>query len=439
MGLENIAYTMNENGWPFCDRHGTPRAMTRDDIRRVVSNWPEYGGLVFDRKAKDRPAYEDVNLDEVPLREDRAVFPLDLVRAVAAVRQGRMLRPVDKGVKRDAQAYALSGITFCAHCDRLAEEDSNPSLRTRLTGRTDANGIRRYKHKTGVLCGCENRSIPCDVLEEEFGRLLKLLTVNQEAIDLMAELAIQAESGRITDDEEEFERQREEAIAKANRRIDAARNLYADGDLSREDYLARKEQNEREIAHWQTRTTETRQIALELGMCLDAVDKIARLWDGADADDRQGMAQNLFDELVINVDTRRIESFKLKPWADRFLVLRMELYREEYPDLAAEVEAALGEKESPLTDESQGNDMPHRGLRAGALQHLVDAMGYGMVLMYIGQKLSMVPLTDHTPTKCQRNEEIRARHLQGESLSSLADVFGLSAQRVLQIVQGRRK
>jgi hypothetical protein len=83
--------------------------------------------------------------------------------------------------------------------------------------------------------------------------------------------------------------------------------------------------------------------------------------------------------------------------------------------------------------------MPHRGLRTGALQHLIDAMGYGMVLMNIGQKLSMVPLTDHTPTKCQRNEEIRERHAQGESLSRLADVFGLSPQRVLQIVQGQRR
>jgi len=379
-----------------------------------------------------------VDVEAIPFVRERAVFPVELLRGVARLRNKRSVRPIDHGVVPKSHPYPLAGITCCAHCARLAKEQEDPRLITRLGG-TNMNGTLRYRHAGGVSCGCTNKSVRCDDLHEDFGRLLKLLTVNQEAIDLMAELAIQTESGRITDDEEEFERQREEAIAKANRRIDAARNLYADGDLSREDYLARKEQNEREIAHWQTRTTETRQIALELGMCLDAVDKIARLWDGADAEDRQGMAQNLFDELVINVDTRRIESFKLKPWADRFLVLRMELYREEYPDLAAEVEAALGEKESPLTDESQGNDMPHRGLRAGALQHLVDAMGYGMVLMYIGQKLSMVPLTDHTPTKCQRNEEIRARHLQGESLSSLADVFGLSAQRVLQIVQGRRK
>lgn len=78
------------------------------------------------------------------------------------------------------------------------------------------------------------------------------------------------------------------------------------------------------------------------------------------------------------------------------------------------------------------------GVWGGALQHLVDAMGCGTVLMVIGQKLSLVPLTGHTLTKCQRNEENRPRHAQGERLIYLAEKFDLSAQRVLQIVWGRR-
>jgi len=57
LGLENIAYQMNEDGWPFCDRWGNPRMGTRDDIRRVVGNWPEYGGIVMDLQSKSRRAY----------------------------------------------------------------------------------------------------------------------------------------------------------------------------------------------------------------------------------------------------------------------------------------------------------------------------------------------------------------------------------------------
>ena len=77
------------------------------------------------------------------------------------------------------------------------------------------------------------------------------------------------------------------AIAKCRRRIEAARNLYLDGDLTREDYVKRKEQNEREIAHWEARTTETEKVALELTLCLEAIEKINQLWqiseDEADA------------------------------------------------------------------------------------------------------------------------------------------------------------
>jgi hypothetical protein len=288
------------------------------------------------------------------------VFPLELVRAVGRVRAERSFRPVDKGVKRDAGHYALSGITFCAHCDALMCEENNPKLRTRLTGRTDKNGIRRYKHKTGVTCGVANRSIPCEAIEEDFGRLIKLLTIDEQAIDLMSELAIQAQNGgELVEDEEEFERQKVKTIALCNRRIEAARHMYLDGEIDREDYLIRKEQNEREIAYWETRTTETQEIALELAICLDAIDKMARLWDIADDEDRKGMAQTLFEEVVVNLDTRRIESFKLKPWADRFLVLRMELYRDEYPDIAEEVAADLTEKDIPPADKDQGNDLPH--------------------------------------------------------------------------------
>jgi len=37
--------------------------------------------------------------------------------------------------------------------------------------------------------------------------------------------------------------------------------------------------------------------------------------------------------------------------------------------------------------------------------------------MYIGRWVPSAPLTDHTPAKYKRNEEIRVRYAQGESLS----------------------
>jgi hypothetical protein len=53
------------------------------------------------------------------------------------------------------------------------------------------------------------------------------------------------------------------------------------------------------------------------------------LWDMGEPEDRQGMAHTLFTHVVYNLDTRRIEDFQLKPWADRFLVLRASLYGDD--------------------------------------------------------------------------------------------------------------
>ena len=83
--------------------------------------------------------------------------------------------------------------------------------------------------------------------------------------------------------------------------------------------------------------------------------------------------------------------------------------------------------------------MPHRGLGVRGLQRLVEAINYGMLLLYIGQKVPMFPLTDHTPSKPARNQEIRARYGQGETMVDLAATFGVSQQRVSQIIRGQRK
>ena len=83
--------------------------------------------------------------------------------------------------------------------------------------------------------------------------------------------------------------------------------------------------------------------------------------------------------------------------------------------------------------------MPHRGLRDRAFQSLVDGIVYGMVLLYIAQPAPVQPVTNLTPKQYTRNARIRARYANGESLSRLADAFGLSPQRIDQIARGSRK
>jgi hypothetical protein len=53
------------------------------------------------------------------------------------------------------------------------------------------------------------------------------------------------------------------------------------------------------------------------------------MWHGGNDDDKQGLVRSLFEEIVLNLDTQRITSFKLKPWADNFISLRAALYQDQ--------------------------------------------------------------------------------------------------------------
>ncbi len=351
-GLERIAYQLNNDGWAFRDRTGTPRPINRDDARRVIANWSEYGGMRVDRKAKDRPAYEKYNVDELPLRSDRALFPLELIRAVAKVRQERTMKPIDRGEKLISHPYPLSVITYCAHCENQAREKNQQNLRTTLTGRTERDGTRRYRHRRGVNCGCINQSVESQILEQDFSRLIKLLTVTPKALALMQQLARELKQGNGNGkSKEDVEREKQEAIALCRRRIDAAVTLFGDGMINKDDYRRRIEANEREIVRWEAKTSGDEQIAIELAMCMEAIDRLSRLWDASTDEDKQGITRSLFEYIVYDLDRHRILSFRLKSWADQFVILRGKLYEDEIISYT---------KENSATVQGLRNVMPHR-------------------------------------------------------------------------------
>lgn len=320
-GPKNICRLLQDNGWAFRDRQGQPAPVGIDDIRRVVSNWAEYGGYVSQKRARERHP-SDYPPDEIiaRLNADRAVFPVELLAQVARTRQKRAIgKQPDRGVNSKARAYPLAGITYCAHCEQMAAQSGKPRWRSLLSGYQG----KHYRHKPGGACGCARKSVNRQVYEADFLRLIQGLDVKPESIALMEQLAIKLNT--ITEEKDDLEKQRTEAIALCNRRIQAAIDLYGDGRLSREEYLRRVERNEREIVQWQARTTETEKLAMELSMCLQAIDTVNRLWLISSDEDKQGMARHLFEYLVYDLDKQQIVDFRLKPWADQSLFLRIAL------------------------------------------------------------------------------------------------------------------
>lgn len=355
LGYVKLAYHMNEQGWFYRDRQRLPRQWTEDDARRVPANWPEYGGMVFDQKAKDRPAYIELDLETLPWNEQRAVLPIDFLKQVARVRAERSAKPKDKGVRRETFPYALSSITYCAHCEEQATLHDDPTLRSPFGGYTTAKGVQRYRHKRGTGCQCVNKSVPADVIEADFVRLLQLLTIDKEHLDLLTALAIQLGDGGIQTDEEDFQAQKTEAIARARNAIVGSMHLLRRGMIKPDQFDHDVELAEREIAFWESRSSNTEELTLEFAMAVEALDRLTTLWEHGDPEDRQGLVRMLFTSITYNLDARRIVDFKLKPWADRFVILRSELY--------AEMDEEIGLESGEIGSQGVDTDMPHTGLR----------------------------------------------------------------------------
>ncbi len=301
-GRETICRQLQAEGWAFRDRKGQPAPIEVDDVRRVCANWPEYGGYVSHHHAERRHPVEYPPEEIIPnFIPERAVFDVALLAEVARSRQKRALRkhPTDS-VNKKARAYPLSGITYCAHCERMALSRNNPRLRSLLSGRLG----KYYRHKPGGACGCSRQSVHRELYEEDFFRLVKSLEVKPEEAEKM--MLLSAQFNPTFAEEKDMETQKAEVIALCKRRIQATIDLYGDGRLSREEYLRRVDMNERELASWEAKTTDSQKLGVEFAMCIHAINTMTRLWEVYSDEDKQGMARHLFEYLVYDLEKQEI-------------------------------------------------------------------------------------------------------------------------------------
>jgi DNA invertase Pin-like site-specific DNA recombinase len=457
-GIERIAYQMTDEGWVFRDRKKQPRTINRDDVRRVVANWRQYAGLSPVGRAKDQNASMIDNPTDILYDTGRNVFPFELIERVATVQEARSVTSRPFGSVKEAHHYPLTRLLWCAQCERNAIEHNNPKLRSRLSG-VDQYGKLRYRHAEGVKCGCKRRSVFTHVIEDDFKKLIGVLSIREDKLPLLVEMAIQAEHNGLDPEEEDIERQKKAAIAKLRRKIEAARFLFSEGDISREEYVKRKTDCEREIAHWEARTTDTQKAAIELQMCMEALNLISSVWDESSDEDRQQLARMMFEEIIYDLDQQRIVHFTLKPWAERFLDLRMALRLMEQgePDDDDDPGAGDGVPANSGDGDDSGDSQGKVSGEIAKRSHLKDTSvlcpiggsraengpalkSVNSAVSYILAKLNAQPAPpDPTLTTKERNIIIRARYAVGVSQAELARQFGISYQRVHQIVHGRRK
>lgn len=81
--------------------------------------------------------------------------------------------------------------------------------------------------------------------------------------------------------------------------------------------------------------------------------------------------------------------------------------------------------------------VPHRGIYATSFPELAVATQSILLRLYQSEPTPNLTPSDMRLNKYQRNEEIRAKYQAGASLQELASLYGISFQRVQQIVKHR--
>lgn len=327
-GRRRIADMLNLEGYRYQDVHGDLDLFAPDDIRRIAANWIEYGGTVLNGRARGRRA-RDVTPDTVTLNPERAIFDVALCSKVGEVRQQRtrdIRRLPENAVRLDAQVYPLTKLVYCAHCERLAADADNTALRSHLTGKTGSKKeSRRYRHDTERKCPAHRRSVDAELLERDFLLLLQCLSVKPEALPILAEAI------------EHFNRQNQQGdsptliqteIAHWRQRAQNADKLFARARIGEPEWRQMLDEAEHEIARLQSQVAQQHEAEIALRLTMDMVANLVENWNEANGENRRSFAFDLFEYLVYDLDQQQITGFKLKPWIELLMQLKVTLGHE---------------------------------------------------------------------------------------------------------------
>ena len=250
---------------------------------------------------------------------DRAVFPLETLRSVALRLQENkeVYESPDHGVNKDSYPYPLRNCIYCAHCDRLAQKKGDARLRSRLGG-TAKRGRYYYRHKPGAQCGAKSKSIDCDIVHRDIIQLLRQIKSRKGILAQLIRIAVKVNPRSNLKPVDAAEK-KQQAINRADRQINALHEQYREGILSKSHYqreLTRCKQTRAEIA---ARPVPAAPPDFNLVTCLSMLDQLDILWERATPAQQQSLASLLF-EIIYDIDNQQIDSVKLTPWAQLFLI-----------------------------------------------------------------------------------------------------------------------
>lgn len=276
--LREIAQALNARGYRTAGnmRRG---AFTKDTVRDMLAN-RFYLGELPDFEPGTRRRVREWREGKHPALINAAVFE-------AAGQAMRRRATAAKADRRNASVYSLSGLLRCVHCGERMRVLHNKDGRVRYYCRNKAQGL-----------GCSGRGSYLDVYEEQIVGDLAAFQLPEVWKPVVLE-----EAARPLRRDGDVEEQRRHWQARLSR----LKDLYAWGDLTREEYQAERDAAERELA----RLAPAEQHAAQVERLAAYVQSLPAAWRDATPQQRNQLANVIYEEIW--VDGPAVEYVKPRP------------------------------------------------------------------------------------------------------------------------------
>ncbi|MFQ6028746.1 MAG: recombinase family protein [Dehalococcoidia bacterium] len=266
--------TRNMHRW-HDDQEAAPRFFTTASVRGVLHN-PFFMGKV---------KHHDQLLPGV----HEAVVSEGLFQTVQATLKKNSGRS-ETLQARPTREYLLKGLIRCAHCGYP------------LWAQTYKNGHRYYREQYGSrssgYCVGRSGSLPCDIPDEQMGRIVAAITLPEVWQDrLLARLHLEEEVKRV-------ERERKAT----EQRLKRLGQVYLDELMDYDEYRRQKRQLEEKLGSLVVPGIEAAQEAGKL------LEDLPQLWDEADLGERRKILMTMLEAVYVEtVDERSVVALKPKP------------------------------------------------------------------------------------------------------------------------------
>jgi site-specific DNA recombinase len=318
--FQAVSTYLNATPMRFRNRHGQRVPFTEFSVRSIISNVLVYAGYLPTTRSKDISLPDDLDdscslLDQmvdIYQATEGKIHPIisreDAERVLSARFKRHELRVV-----RYARIFILTPILHCYSCG------------DELRGCVD-RAKPLYKHKT-KSCSPGQGQHAAELLEQEALELFRALKLPSGLADLIREKVREQLKERPENEEVK------QALDNLQAKLDRLKELYVEGDLSREEYTSRRAALQDAIAEW---TAKLGPLDYNVEAMLDQLEDLADILARGTPGQQKRAVNAVFEriEVGLNGEIKRAEP---KPW-----------FAPLFADLATALNGGLAGPQSPL-------------------------------------------------------------------------------------------